>query len=446
MAKNLTEGNPLKLIISFALPVLAGNLFQQAYNLVDAALVGRYLGSDALASVGATSSVQFLVMGFCIGICLGFAIPVAQQYGAKNIKKMKEFIFHGGYLCVVFALILTVLCGFLCPMILDVLKTPEKLYKDAYDYLFVLFMGIPFSLLYNYLAGLLRAVGDSRTPFIFLVISTVLNIGLDVLFIVVFGWGCAGAAIATVVAQAVSGILCLGLILFRYELLRIHRDDCRIHARETGTMLLMGVPMGLQFSITAIGSMVMQAANNGLKNPAYISAFAACAKIKQFGMCPFDAVASAVANFCSQNYGAGRFDRIRDGLKKGLFLAVSYGILIGIVFIFFGAELSMIFVKKSEVSVISASGLYMRCAGFFFFLLGFLNVCRLTIQGLGYAMVAIIAGVLEMIARVAVSLTAVPKFGFLAICFTDQAAWLVATLFVVPLCFYLIQKKAKQTI
>lgn len=442
MVKNMTEGNSLKLIVSYALPLLAGNLFQQLYNIVDAAIVGRYLGSRALAAVGASSSVQFLTLGFCMGICCGFGIPIAQKFGADDYRKMREYIFHSAVLTAIFAVILTLVCGVLCGGILDILSTPQNIYNNAYSYLFIMFMGIPFSLLYNLLAAILRAVGDSRTPFIFLTVSTVLNIALDLLCIVILGWGCAGAAIATVTAQGVSGILCLIVIMKKFEILHLHRDECHINGRDTGTMLVMGVPMGLQFSITAIGSMVMQSANNGLGD-IYVSGFTAAARIKQLAMCPFDAIATAVSNFCSQNLGALKIDRIKKGLKQGLVIAVSYGIIIGIVLIFAGGLLSQIFIDGSETEVIAAAAKLLFCAGFFYWLLGFLNVCRLTIQGIGYSMLAIVSGVLEMIARVAVSMIFVPKYGYTAVCFTDQSAWFVAAAYCVPMSFYLINKVAK---
>ncbi len=264
MTETMTTGNPLKLILRFSLPLLLGNLLQQTYNMVDAAIVGRYLGTDQLAAVGASSSVQFLVMGFCIGICVGFAIPVAQRYGAEDHKSMRAFIFQGAVLAAIAAILVTTLCAILCPAILRLLSTPSAIYQDAYDYLFVIFLGIPFSILYNYQASILRAVGDSKTPFFFLAFSTVLNIALDLLCIVVFQLGCGGAAIATITAQAISGVCCFFYIIIRYQMLHPQKEDRYMDRQKVQILLTMGLPMGLQFSITAIGSMVMQSANNSL--------------------------------------------------------------------------------------------------------------------------------------------------------------------------------------
>lgn len=445
MTNSMTEGSPLKLILRFALPLLAGNLFQQAYNMVDAAIVGQYLGTKALAGIGASSSVQFLVMGFCIGICCGFGIPIAQRFGAKDYASMRSCIFHAGVLTVLTAVILTTVCALLCPGILHMLSTPEDIYKDAYSYLFILFLGIPFTLLYNLLSGILRAVGDSKTPFMFLVFSTILNILLDLFCIIVLKWGCAGAAIATVTAQCASGVLCLVYIWKKFPMLKLAGQDCRIRGNVVGNMLFMGIPMGLQYSITAIGSMVMQSANNGLGS-VYVSGFTAGMRIKQFAMCPFDAIATAVSTFCSQNLGAGKPERIKAGLKRGVATGVIYGICAGLVLIFFGGALSTLFIDRGETEVLAASAKYLRCLGFFYWALGILNVCRMSVQGLGYSGRAIFSGFLEMVARIVVSVVFVPLYGFTAICFADQSAWVSAVLYIVPTCYFCVRRISKASV
>lgn len=443
MAKSMTEGKPLKLILQFALPLLLGNIFQQTYNIVDAAIVGRYLGTKALAAVGASSSVQFLVLGFCIGICCGFGIPVAQRFGAKDYDTMRSYIFHSALLSVIIAAILTVVCALLCPVILNLLSTPEDIYANAYSYLLVIFLGIPFTILYNLLSGILRAVGDSKTPFLFLAVSTVLNIVLDLFCIIVLKWGCAGAAIATITAQAVSGILCLIYIWKKFPILKLSKKNCVINGNIIRTTLIMGVPMGLQYSITAIGSMVMQSANNGLGS-VYVSGFTAAMRIKQFAMCPFDAIATAVSTFCSQNLGAGKMKRIKKGLREGIAVGVIYGAVIGVVVIFFGGILSQIFIAKEETEVLAASAKYLRCLGYFFWSIGILNVCRMSVQGLGYSGLAIFSGAVEMVARIVVSLVFVPVYGFTAICFADQTAWLSAVVYIVPVCLYCLRKISRE--
>lgn len=443
MTKNMTEGNPVRLLISFALPLLAGNLLQQTYNIVDAAIVGKYLGADALAGVGASSSVQFLILGFCIGCCSGFAIPVAQRFGADDHSKMRRYIFHSMILTAIIAIVLTTACSLLCPQILHLLKTPDKIFDKAYIYLLIIFLGIPCTLIYNLLSGILRAVGDSKTPFIFLMISTVLNIILDVVLIVVANLGCAGAAIATVMAQGISGILCFILIIKKYDILKLKKADMVWEADTMKNLAVVGVPMGLQFSITAIGSMVLQAANNGLGD-IYISGFTAGMRIKQFAMCPFDALATAVSTFASQNYGARKYERIKEGIKDGITVGVLYGIFVGVILNLFGRNLSMLFLNASEVDALAAAAKYLGCLGLFYWALGFLNVCRLTTQGLGFTGRAIFSGVVEMFARIIVSLLFVPAFGFTAVCFADQTAWVSACFYMVPTCIYCVKKISRE--
>lgn len=443
MAKSMTEGRPFRLILQFALPLLVGNLLQQTYNIIDAAIVGQVLGADALASVGSTSSVQFMVLGFCIGCCTGFGVPVAKCFGAGRQEKMKHYIFSAMVLTGVVAVVLTAVCSLLCPWILRILSVSDELYGNAYSYLLVIFLGLPFTLLYNLLASILRAVGDSRTPFIFLMISAVLNIALDLICILGFGWGCAGAAIATVTSQAVSGILCLFFIYKKVELLHPGRKNCYLEGLVSKDLLSMGLPMGFQFSITAIGSMVMQSANNGLGS-VYVSGFTAALKIKQFTICPFDAIASSVSVFCGQNLGAGKLERIRSGVKEGTVLAISYGLFAGLILIFAGRTLSMMFVSSESAAVLDASAKYLRLMGFFYWSLGILNVVRYSIQGLGYAGRAVFAGVVEMFARSIVSLCFVGAFGFTAICLADQTAWVSACCYLIPAYFFCIRRTAKK--
>lgn len=431
MATSMVKGNPVKLMLSFAFPLLIGNLLQQTYNIIDAAIVGQALGPEALASVGASSSVQFLVLGFCMGSCTGFSVPVAKYFGAGKLDKMRDYIFNGAALAVLIAAILTTLCSLLCAPILHLLSVPSDIFADAYAYQLVIFLGIPFSILYNYLSSILRAVGDSRTPFLFLAFSAILNIFLDLFYIIILHLGCAGAAIATISAQAISGLLCLFFISRKVKLLLPTKENRTLRKDAAQELLAMGIPTGLQFSITAIGSMVMQSANNGLGS-VYVSAFTAAMKIKQFMMCPFDAISTAASVFCSQNLGAGQSKRIRQGLRQGVLVGVGYGAFAGVIMILFGRPLTKLFIVSSAFEAINASAKYLRCLGFFYWMLGILNVCRMVTQGLGYSGRAVFSGVMEMLARTIVCLGFVGAFGFTAICFADQAAWLAACCYIAP--------------
>lgn len=443
MTKDMTEGSALRLILKFALPLLIGNLLQQTYNIIDAAIVGRFLGTDALAAVGASSSVQFLVLGFCMGTCNGFSVPVARDFGAGQYERMRRDIFHAILLAAGAAVLVTTVCALLCPKILQILATPEDIFDNAYSYLLIIFLGIPFTILYNLLSSILRAVGDSRTPFMFLAFSAGLNIFLDLVCIIVFGWGCAGAAIATITAQAISGICCLIFMVRKFPLLHLKKEECQIRAACIKEMLAMGLPMGMQFSITAVGSMVMQSANNGLGS-IYVSGFTSGMRIKQFMMCPFDAIATAVSVFCSQNMGACKMDRIRKGLREGIAIGVAYGLFAGLVLIFAGRTLSMLFISSDMTVVLDASAKYLRCMGYFFWSLGILNVCRMCTQGLGFSGRAVFSGATEMIARIIVSLGFVGYYGYTAICFADQTAWISACLYIVPTCALCVRSIARK--
>lgn len=444
MSTSMINGSPLKAMLRFAMPLLLGNLLQQTYNIIDAAIVGQVLGADALASVGASSSVQFLVLGFCMGITAGFGIPVAKFFGSGDYQKMKNYVYNGAVLTAGTAAIVTTACALLCHWILNILSVQPDIYKNAYAYLLVIFLGLPFTLMYNYLSSVLRSVGDSRTPFLFLAFSAVLNIFLDLFCIIVLGWGCAGAAIATITAQAVSGIACLVYIIKKKEILWLPSECRKVNSRASKELLTMGLPTGLQYSITAIGSMVMQSANNGLGS-IYVSGFTAGMRIKQFTMCPFDAMSTAVSVFCSQNLGAGKYDRIKQGLKEGIAIAVGYGLFAGLILIFGGRTLSLIFVSREAADVLEASAKYLRCMGYFYWALGILNITRMTTQGLGYSGRAFFSGVTEMFARTIVSLCFVGMFGYTAICFADQTAWLCACLYIAPTCFYCVKKITSHT-
>lgn len=439
---NMTEGRPLPLILKFALPLLGGNLFQQLYNIIDAAIVGRALGAEALAGVGASSSVQFLTLGFCLGTACGFVIPIAQNFGSGDLRNMRRYIYHSLLLTLFFSLGIMAVCASLTSPILRLLSTPDNIFRDAHAYLLILFLGIPCILFYNMLSGILRAVGDSRTPFFLLVFSTILNIILDLFCILVLRWGVAGAAFATVVSEAVSAALCLRLILTRFRKLIPEASERTWSGSYAGKLLIMGIPMGLQYSITAIGSMVMQSANNGLGST-YVSGFTAAVKIKQFALSPFDALATASSTFASQNYGASRIDRIKKGALQSVLVSIAYGIFAGLLLILFGRTFSLLFVSGQNTAVLDASGLYLRCMGYFYWALGILNICRMCLQGLGYSGRAIFSGVLEMAARCIVSIGFVPLYHYTAICFADQTAWCCAAIYVTFMLITCIRKAEK---
>lgn len=441
--RSMTEGSPLGLILAFMLPLLLGNLFQQAYNMADGIIVGRLLGANALAAVGSSTSVQFLTLGLCIGSCAGFAIPIAQSFGAGDMKRMRSFVYHALVLSVVLAALMTLVTTVFCRSIVTLMQTPADIFDDAYQYLFIIFCGIPFTILYNITASILRAVGNSRAPFLFLAVSTVLNIFLDLLCIAVFHWGCAGAAAATIASQALSGFFCLLYILKKVPQLHPGKED-RVWSRAAaGHVLAMGIPMGLQYSITAIGSMVMQSANNSLGS-VYVSGFTAGTKLKQLFICPYDAMATALATFVGQNYGAMRMDRVKKGMRQMLVISLLYGAAAGILMIFFGRSMSGWFLSEDNGQALDAAALYLRCMGYLYWVLGPLNICRNVIQALGFSGRAVISGVIEMTARSVFATVLVPVYGYTAICWTDQSAWITATIYLIFMSTVVIRRRTRE--
>ena len=442
MTKNLTVGSPMRLILGFALPTLLGMLFQQFYNLMDTMIVGKLLGAQALAAVGSTSSISFFVIGFCTGVCSGFAIPVAQKMGAGDFSRMRRFVANAAYLAAAFAAVLTVATALLCRTILTLMHTPADIFADAYAYIFIIFLGIPTTFLYNLLAGIIRSLGDSRTPVYFLALASFLNIFLDFALILWFEAGVAGAAIATVVSQGISGAACLALMVKKYPVLRMNREERRLNRSACGTLCAMGVPMGLQYSITAIGSIVLQSAVNTLGST-YVAAVAAGTKLFQLLCCPFDAMGATMATYCGQNVGAWKLDRLGQGIRActvlGAVCAVGCfaGMLLG------SDACAMLFLDPAEPQLellVSLTSQYIVTNTAFFFPLALVNILRFSIQGMGYSVFAILAGVLEMIARAVVAWLFVPRLGYTAACFASPAAWVAADLFLIPACMACIAR------
>lgn len=443
MTKDMTVGNPLRLILSFSIPLIFGNIFQQLYNMADSIIVGRVIGLNALTAVGASSAIIFLIVGFTIGTCSGLGIPIALQFGAKDYKRMRMFVYNSAYLAVVLAIIITAVTSFLCDDLLRMMKTPQEIFDDAYKYMLVICLGIPFTFLYNTCSAIIRALGDSRTPFYFLLLSTIVNIVLDLFFILVLHTGVEGAALATILAQGLSGVICFWYMKKRYEILQGTLEERAPDKICLRTLLFNSVPMGLQSSVTAIGSIMLQSAVNML-DAVYVSAYAAVMKVNQLSMCPYEAVATACATMGGQNLGAGKIDRIKKGLYSGIGICFIYSILIGIVLVTSGSVIAWLFIDRNETAVLGAVQQYFGYAGFFFWLLAILNCTRMTIQGLGYSGIAIFAGCAELLARAVMSLFVIPVFGYTAVCFTNPLAWLAAVLVVVPVFFGIIRKYERQ--
>ncbi len=440
--KDMTTGSPMKLILGFAVPLLFGFLFQQFYSVVDTVIVGQFLGVKALAGVGSTGSLNFMIIGFCMGVCNGFAIPVAHKFGAKDYVGMRQFIANSVWLSGLFAVVMTAAVVLLCRNILTWMNTPEDIFEYAYIYILIIFWGIPASYLYNLLSGIIRSMGDSKTPLMFLLLSSVLNIGLDLLCILTFRMGIAGAAIATVVSQLISGVLCLFYMKKKFDILEISREEWKINPSHMKTLCGMGVPMGLQYSITAIGSVILQTSVNSLGSVA-VAAVTAAGKVSMFFACPFDAMGSTMATYGGQNVGAKKLDRLGMGLRSCSILGIGYALLAFAVLFFFGDNFVSLFVSDGGAEIMDGARQMLLTMSAFYIPLAFVNIIRFLIQGVGFSAFAVLAGVCEMVARGLAGLFLVPALGFTGACLASPLAWILADAFLIPAYIHVRRKLDK---
>ncbi len=432
-ARDMTTGNPMRLILGFSIPLLLGNLFQQFYNLVDTMIVGRFLGFRALAGVGATGCINFLIIGFCMGVCSGFAIPVSHAFGARDEAGLKKNIINSFYLAGAFAIGITIVTViFLRPM-LRLLRTPEDIFEYSYSYILIIFIGIPATFLYNILSSMIRAIGDSRTPLVFLIISSFLNIGLDLLFIVVFKSGVSGAALATVLSQLISGILCVIVVIKKFPIIHVGKQYRSPDKHCMNRLCRMGVPMGLQYSITAIGSVILQSSVNTLGS-VVVASITAANRVTMFLSCPFDAMGATMATYAGQNVGAKKLDRLDEGLKDCSILGIGYSLIAFVILYFFRFDLVSLFIDDVAANgeMLENAGRFLIIIGAFYIPLAFVNIIRFMIQGMGFPFFAILAGVLEMVARGIAGIWMVPAWGFLGACFASPLAWIFADAFLIP--------------
>lgn len=442
-AKDLTVGSPMKLILGFAFPMFLGLLFQQFYSLVDTMIVGKYLGVDPFAGVGSTGSLNFIVIGFCMGLCSGFSVPISQSFGAKDFPLLRKMVTNSVWLCTFFSVVITTLMLVFCRPVLTLMNTPENIFEYAYIYIFIIFAGIPCTILYNMTAAILRALGDSKSPIIFLAISSVINIGLDLLLIIVFRMGVEGAALATVVSQGVSGVISIIYIKKKFDILAMEKGDWKLERHLAGKLTGVGIPMGLQYSITGIGSVILQTAVNGLGS-IYVASMTAGSKINIFLACPFDALGQTMAPYAGQNIGARKLDRVGKGLRAACIIGFIVSGLMVIVVKLFGGQLTMLFLDEKDPVIMQNSTQFLIIVSAFYCLLTLVNTVRFTIQGMGFSSLAIIAGVMEMIARGIAGMLLVPVFGYLGACYSSPLAWLFADAFLIPAFFFCKRKVARQ--
>ncbi len=443
MTNDMTVGNPRGLILKFAIPLLIGNVFQQFYNVVDSVVVGRFIGVNALAAVGATGSLVFLIMGVVMGMTNGFSVLIAQSFGAKDMKRLRHFTVMSGYLCVIIAIILTVATFLGIDNVLRIMKTPDNIFRDSSIFVKIIFAGTGFTVLYNMLSAILRALGDSKSPLIFLAISVVINVVLDLIFIIILKMGVAGAAYATVIAQAVSAILCLIYIKKKYDILKITREDLGFSLSSAIILLKIGIPMSLQFSITAIGTMILQTSLNTLGS-VYIASYTAASKAQQIFMQPFMSLGATMATFVGQNIGAGKINRIKQGVREGIKITIIYSIIAAVFLFLFGTFVVQMFVSADETEVIRAAQQYFQIIVFFYPALGLIFIYRNTLQGLGNGFFPMMGGIFELFARGIIAFTLAKMIGYVGVCFADPAAWISALIPIVPI-YYSHMKKVEKS-
>ena len=439
---DMTTGSPTRDILKFAVPLVCGYILQQMYLIIDAAIVGRFVGVGALAAVGASASIMFLIMGFCNGACSGFAIPVAQAFGAKDFAAMRRYVANAVRIAAVIAVVITMATCALCSPILRMVNTPKEIFGDAYTFLILQFAAIPFTITYNLLAGFIRALGNSKQPFYFLIFSSIVNILLDFLFIIGMRLGVEGVGLATMLSQAASGYMCYTYIKRKMDVLIPRADERAYDHKKAATLLASGLPMGLQFSITAIGSIMLQSANNAL-GTVYVAAFTASMRVKYLFTCVFENIGVAMATYCGQNIGAHKVARVALGVRSAMKITAVYFLITLALILPFAEEMMMLFVSAGETEIISNAAMYMRISNYFYPALGLLTVLRYSIQGLGYSSLSMLSGVMEMVARCGVSLWLVPALAFLGVCYGDPVAWVAADVFLVP-CMVLLYRHLRR--
>lgn len=439
---DLTVGRPLAQILRFALPLVLGTLFQQLYSFADTIIVGRCLGTDALGAVGTTYSLNFLILGFIQGACVGFGIPAAESFGAKDHKNLERFLINGAALCIGLSAVFTVVTTLTAPPLLKLIHTPPEFFDDASLYIRIIFLGIPATVLYNYSSSVLRAMGDSRHPFYFLLASSLLNIALDWILIVPFGMGVDGAAIATVISQALSGLLCTWWFFSKTAKghgLSFTKNKLRLSSHHCKKLAYIGLPMGFEYSVSAIGAVIMQDAINLLGSTA-VAAQTAGEKIRQMFTLPMESVGMAMATYAGQNHGAGRTDRIRQGIKDGCKIQLCYCAAAWTA-IFLCKDFAVGLVLGDADPAVTAGALeYLSVMSLLFCFHGLLMIFRNTLQGLGYSMQAVISGISELVGRSLGGLLAVTKLGYLGICLANPIAWALAMFY----CIFMVTRVMKK--
>ncbi|WP_353989449.1 MATE family efflux transporter [Pediococcus argentinicus] len=426
----LTKGSPIKGIILFSIPLLLGNIFQQIYTISDTLIVGRVVGVQALAAVGATGGLTFLIIGFAQGMTTGLSIITAQHFGAGDVRKVKESFATSIIICLITTVILTILSVALTRPLLVLMQTPSSLLSGAETFLTIIFAGLGATMFFNLFSNMLRSLGNSRAPLVFLAIACVINVVLDLLLIIQFHMGIAGAGVATVSAQLFSCLLCWWYIKRSVRYLSLSWSDMHTSMAEIQEQIKIGLPMGFQASIIAIGSIILQVSLNEL-GPQSIAAYTAAGKVDQIAVQPMMSMGITMATFTAQNYGAKYYNRILKGIRQCLTTSISYSVIVGVLIVLNSRFLVNLFIGNSEQHITNLAHQYFIIVSSSYFLLAMLFVIRYTLQGFGKSMAPTMAGIAELISRVVVGIAIVPMFGFLGACFANPLAWIGSNLVLV---------------
>ena len=443
--RDMTKGSPTRIILGFTLPLFLGNVFQQFYNMADTIIVGQFVGTGALAAVGSTGTIMFLITGFATGLGTGFTILTAQRFGAGDMKGMRRSVFTAAVLTVIVSVLVTAVSVIFMHPLLSLMQTPADIYDDAYDYIIVIMWGLAAQMLYNLLSALLRAIGNSKMPLYFLILAAVLNVVLDLVFIINFQMGTAGAAYATVISQGISGLLCLLYIVKAVPIFRLSRRDMVMDGKMMAEQLKVGLPMALQFSITAIGSIMVQTSLNMLGST-LVAAYTAAGKIEQILTQAYVALGTAMANYSAQNVGAGDIPRIRQGFRAATIWGGVYSVVAGVLVMTVGKYLTYLFVSEDAAMLLDSVDLYLKCIGFFFIPLNIVNAYRNGLQGLGYGLLPMTAGVAELAGRGVIAVISARYSSYFGICMAGPAAWVLAGGLLVVLYFYIVKKDLPRTL
>lgn len=425
MEKDMSTGSPIRLILFFTLPLLAGNIFQQFYSMVDTFVVGRFVGVDALAALGTTNAMSFLVLGFVGGLTAGFSVIISQRFGAGDPDGMRSATAMSIVTAFGLVVILTAISMASSMPLLRLLRTPENIIDDANVYISIIYAGIIATVYYNLFASVLRALGDSRSPLYFLLIASVLNIILDLVFVISFGLGCAGVGYATIISQGISALFCLLYIHKKYPQLHLSRKDWRIDKVMIARLLRIGIPSALQFSVCAIGVMIVQACINNLGSDV-VAAYSVGCKIENLVAQPLVTLGMAMATYAGQNLGAGRLDRIRKGARQGTLLSIVFAIIGLLIILSCGKWLVGLFVEQGKPQVVADANLYLRIASIFFIPLGLIFIFRNTCQGAGSGLIPLLSSLQELVFRALVAVTLAGPLGYLGICLASPIAWVAA--------------------